>query len=183
MKLTPPVFTQDALLLQLVKQGCKHSFNTLYEKYWESAYDVACKHFKDRDAVKDVLQDIFTHIWLRRETLQVENLPAYLHVSVRNKMSKLAQKQKSIHPLFDNLKTMPAKSQWADSNLIFRELFSTYIIFLNTLSPKKQIIFRLRYVEDLSTKDIAMQLCISRKTIQNQLGKIDDQLRTVLLTA
>lgn len=183
MKLIPPVFTQDALLLQLVEQGCKKSFNTLYEKYWEQAYYIACKHLRDHDAAKDVVQDIFTHIWLKRETLHVENLPAYLHVSVRNKMSKLVQKQKSIYPMFDNLETMPAKSQRADSNLIFRELFSTYEVFLNTLSPKKQIIFRLRYEEDLSTKDIAVQLCVSRKTIQNQLGKVVDQLRTVLLTA
>ncbi|MGI8893406.1 MAG: RNA polymerase sigma factor [Bacteroidia bacterium] len=178
----PSVYNQDAQLVQLVQKSCKQSFNKLYENYWEATYVAACKRCRDHDEAKDVVQDIFTHIWLKRETLIIENLPAYLHVAVRNKISKLEQKQKLKLPLFNILEAMPAKNQRADCSLIYRELNQSYEVFLNTLSCKKQIIFRLRFQEDLSTKDIAVQLGVSRKTIQNQLGKVVDQIRTVFTT-
>ena len=43
------------------------------------------------------------------------------------------------------------------------------------------MIFRLRFHNDLSTKDIALQLGLSRKTVQNQLGKAIEQLRATLM--
>ena len=46
-----------------------------------------------------------------------------------------------------------------------------------TFPAKRQLIFRLRFENDLSTKDIAHQLGLSRKTVQNQLGKAIEQLR------
>ena len=183
MNLFTPVFNQDALLLELIEQGCKQSFKALYEKYWESTYIAACKRINNQDEAKDIVQDIFTHIWIKREVLHIKNLPAYLHVAVRNKISKIQHKQKLMHPLFNTLESMSAKNQRADSNLVCQELFKTYEILLNTLSPKKQIIFHLRFQKDLPTKDIAKQLGVSRKTIQNQLGSVTKQVRNVFLTA
>jgi RNA polymerase sigma factor (sigma-70 family) len=45
------------------------------------------------------------------------------------------------------------------------------------LPPKRQQIFRLRFHDDIPTKTIASQMRISRKTVQNQLGKAIEQLR------
>jgi RNA polymerase sigma-70 factor (ECF subfamily) len=65
----------------------------------------------------------------------------------------------------------------ADSNIEYQEFYKAYEAVLKTISPKKQLIFRLRFHEDLSTKVIADQLGITRKTVQNQLGRAIEQLR------
>jgi len=181
MNLVKPDYIDDALLLQQIERGCEHSFNMLYEKHWGKSYADAYKRLKDSDQAKDIVQEVFTHIWLKRETLHIENVPAYLSVAVRNKVFKLVEKQKCIHPFFDILECMPATHLKADDNLLWKEFLISYEALLNTLPPKRQIIFRLHFQQDLPTRDIAAQLGISRKTVQNQLGKAVEALRVAIL--
>lgn len=168
---------EDSYLLRQVEQGCKQSFNLLYEKHWEPAYREAYMRLKNGDDAKDIVQEIFTHIWLKRETLYIENLPAYLNVAVRNKVLKFVAKQKLSHPFYKVLENIPELQMKSDYQILAKEFFKAYDALINTLPSKKQMIFRLRYQEDLPTKDIAKHLGISRKTVQNQLGKAIEQLR------
>ena len=180
MNSNSPDHIEDQQLLKNIAKNCQHSFSILYEKYWESAYGSAYKRLKDSDQAKDIVQEIFTYIWFKRATLQIDNLPAYLHVSVRNKVFKHVDKQKSIHPFFAVLETLPALHLQTDSDLLTKEFFKAYENLVKSLSPKKQQIFRLRFEEDLSTKEIAQQLGLSRKTVQNQLTRAVIYLRTSL---
>lgn len=176
-----PNIASDTLLLKQVELGSKQAFNVLFEKYWEKAYSDAYKRLKSHDDAKDIVQEIFTHIWIKRETLQINNLPAYLHVAIRNRVIKFIAKQKPIHPFFNILDNIPEKNSYADANLLWKEFFKSYEALLETLPPKRQEIFRLRFQEDLSTKDISMQLGITRKTVQNQLGKAIETLKVSVL--
>lgn len=170
----------DKLLLIQVQQGNKAAFNLLYDKYWAQAYSSAYKRLRDSDQAKDIVQDIFISIWLKREIL-IENLPAYLNIAVRNRVFKLAEKQKNFTPLLEKLDTLPALHQNADSNIHYQEFCKAYDALLSNLPPKRQLIFRLRFQEDFTTKAIAGQLGITRKTVQNQLGKAIEHLKIVLL--
>jgi len=181
MKPIESIHTDDNLLLQQIEQGSKHAFNILYEKHWRKAYTEAYKRLKDSDQAKDIVQEIFTHIWLKRENLHINNLPAYLNVAIRNKVFKLVEKQKLIHPFFNILEDMPATYLQTDDNLLWKEFLTSYEALLNTLPAKRQIIFRLHFQNDLPTKDIAAQLGITRKTVQNQLGKAIEKLKISLL--
>jgi len=172
--------TDDVLLLQQVEQGSKHAINVLYERHWGKAYSEAYKRLKDADQAKDIVQEVFTHIWLKKESLHINNLPAYLNIAIRNKVFKLVEKEKFIHPFFDVLEDMPATNLQADDNLLWKEFLISYEALLNTLPPKRQIIFRLHFQNDLPTKDIAAQLGITRKTVQNQLGKAIEKLKVSL---
>lgn len=171
---------RDEELLEKIAEGCQSSFNTLYEKYWEITYASAYKRLKDADMAKDVVQEIFTHIWFKRETLQINNLPAYLYVAVRNRVFKQVVREKLTHPFFAVLETLPSLYQQTDSNLLAKEFFKAYEVLVNTLPAKKQSIFRLRFEQDLSTKEIALQLGLSRKTVQNQLTRAVEYLRGAL---
>jgi RNA polymerase sigma-70 factor (ECF subfamily) len=173
-------FTADSFLLGEIALGSREAFNALFEKYWEKAYAEAYKSTKEKEAAKDIVQEIFTHIWISREILHIENLPAYLHIAIRNKVLHYIARQKRIHPFFDFLYNLPEKHALADSNLLWKEFFRSYEALLNTLPPKRQMIFRLRYQENLPTKDISFLLGVSRKTVQNQLGKAIETLRVSL---
>ena len=181
MNQVDPNLTDDTILLQQVGEGSKKAFNILFEKYWESAFSDAYKRLKKYDNAKDIVQEIFTHIWINRETLHIENLPAYLNVAIRNKVIKFVAKQKLVHPFFDILDNIPEKNSQTDGDLLWKEFFKSYEELMKSLPPKRQVIFRLRYEEDLPTKVISMQLGITRKTVQNQLGKAIETLKVSLL--
>ena len=173
--------TSDALLLQQVEEGNSRAFDVLYERYWEKAFSSAYKRVKDYDIAKDIVQEIFTSIWINRQTLHIENVPAYLHVAIRNRVIKFINKQKLIHPFHNILENVLEKNSQSDAGLLRKEFFNSYEALLKSLPPKRQIIFRLRYQEDLSKKDISMQLGITRKTVQNQLGKAIETLKVSIL--
>lgn len=173
--------SDDAILLEQTAQGDEAAFNLLFEKYWDKSYTEAYKRVKDSDDAKDIVQEIFTHIWTNRQTLNIKNLPAYLHIAVRNRALKLMAKQKPVHPFFSMLDSLPERYAQADANLLWKEFLNAYEALLRSLPPKRQEIFRMRFQDGLSTKDIAGQLGIKRKTIQNQLGKAIDTLKVSLL--
>lgn len=175
--LSEPTFLDEHLLLSQIAEGNKMAFNSVYKKYWQSTYTEAYKRLKDTDQAKDIVQEIFTYIWIKRESIHIENLAAYLHVAVRNKVFKLVEKQKLTHPFFEFLENIPTVHSQPDANLLWKEFLASYEALINTLPYKRQIIFRLRFQDDLSTTDIAKQLGLSRKTVQNQLGKAFEQLK------
>jgi len=171
----------DTLLLRQVEQGSTRAFDVLFGKYWQKAYSDAYRRLKSHDDAKDIVQEVFTHIWINRQVTHIENLPAYLHVAVRNKVIKFISRQKPSHCSFEILGTLSQKSSYADSRLLWKEFMKSYEALLQTLPPKRQTIFRLRYEENLPTKKISDQMGISRKTVQNQLGKAVETLKLSLL--
>jgi RNA polymerase sigma-70 factor (ECF subfamily) len=173
--------TDDARLLLLIEQGDRAAFNVIYEKYWAKAYSSAYKRLRDEDEAKNVVQEIFINIWVRRGQ-PIENLPAYLNIAVRNQVYKVVEKQKCSTPFLDAFESISSPNEGADRNILWQEFYSYYENLLAGLPPKRQQIFRLRFHEDQTTKAIADQMGISRKTVQNQLGKAIEQLRMVLFS-
>lgn len=171
----------DKLLLQQLQNDDTTAFDALYDKYWGLVYTAAYKRLRDANYAKDITQDIFLQLWNRRHELHIENLTAYLYTSVRNNVLKWMEKEQRITPISD-LMEQSAKDR-ADASVLRKEFMRKYENLINTLTPSQQQIFRMRYQQELSTAEIAEKLNISRKTVQNQLGKSAANLRELLGTA
>ncbi len=78
---TEPKLPGDSLLLGQLTSGNKKAFDILFNKYWESSVNIAYKRTKDLDTAKDIVQEIFTQIWINRER-EIENLSAYVNRSI-----------------------------------------------------------------------------------------------------
>ena len=172
---------QDRLLLQKLREGCVESFNILYDKYWHVVYSGALKRLKDHDQVQDITQDIFAYLWLKKEELQIDNLPAYLHVSVRNRVLNVFEKERRYIPIGELLYDgVHLQSNHADALALQNEFLKIYEALVGSLPDQRKKIFKRYYEEGLSTEEIARQLSLSRKTVQNQLGRAASFLRTRL---
>ncbi|HVY74695.1 MAG TPA: sigma-70 family RNA polymerase sigma factor [Puia sp.] len=171
----------DCLLLNKLREGSVDSFNALYDKYWYTVYNSAFKRLRNHAQVQDIAQDIFASLWLRREELQIENLSAYLHTAVRNRVLNLFEKEQRYVPIEQ---LMPEKvfhqQNQADALTLQHELIDRYGLLVDSLPSQRKIIFRQYYQEGRSTEEIAHELSLSRKTVQNQLGRAVTFLRTHL---
>lgn len=181
MDLISRLDANDALLLQRMRNDDREAFNVLFGKYWAWMYDKAFKRLKDPVAAKDIVQDIFVYLWVNRHQV-ITNLPAYLHVSVRNRVLQSLRAKKNreafLDPadrIFDNLLSNDPTA------LQRKEFYHSFEKLVSSLPPKRQEIFRLRYNEELNTRDIALKMGLTQKTVQNQLGKAVDKLRVALL--
>jgi RNA polymerase sigma-70 factor (ECF subfamily) len=180
MILTKEDKAEDQLLLWQIKNDSSEAFDRLYDKYWEEVYSAAFKRLKDADYAKDITQDIFLQIWHKRKNLNIDYLAPYLFTSVRNNVFKWMEKEQKFTPIPDLLASLLKTREEADAELLRKEFKQKYEALINTLTPAQQEIFRLRFHDDLSTKEISEKLQISRKTVQNQLGKSVNQLRESL---
>lgn len=147
----------DLLLLQQIKSNNILAFDTLYEKYWELVYNAAFKRSKDADFAKDLTQDIFLKIWDKRAEMQIEHLVPYLFTSVRNNVFKWIEKERKFTPIPELLAQLQQDKESADTEVLRKEFMVKYEALVKILTPAQQQIFRLRFNDDLSTKEISEQ--------------------------
>ncbi|MGN6435830.1 MAG: RNA polymerase sigma factor [Agriterribacter sp.] len=172
----------DTELLQLLKQGNEEAFSQIYTRYWETMYRATFKRLQDPIKSKDIVQDIFMQLWMRRGELQIQNLAAYLNMATRNQVLKIFDKEERFTAIDELLLHLESPSMVSDAGIIRQELLQTYNALIARLTPSQQAIFKLRFEEDLSTVEIAQRMDISRKTVQNQLSTSLALLRSMLLS-
>jgi RNA polymerase sigma-70 factor (ECF subfamily) len=170
----------DEDLMDAIRNDEQAAFEALYDRYWSVLYNHAGKRLKSGEHSGDVVQNVFTDFWSRRREVLVLNVGAYLHTAVRFQILKLVNRgpsQTRYFEVFDELITATIRS---DGPVMEKELQQMFAAWIKALPEKRRQIFLLHYDQQLSTRDIATQLNISRKTVQNQLNTATTDLRSKL---
>lgn len=167
----------DKELLHLVSQSVPTAFEELYHRHWQSLFNSAYKRLKNIEQCKDLVQDVFTDLWIRRGKVEIENLNAYLHAAVRFQVYKKIAAGKIITAFFEAFETIATSPFEAEKNVAEKELAELAKAWVKSLPVKRKEIFLLHFVEKLTTQEIADRLNISQKTVQNQLGTAAKSLR------
>ncbi len=174
--------TEDALLLIQLGEGNHLAFDILYKKYWSFVFNSAYKRLKDLSFAEDVTQDVFTQLWCNRQISEIKDLPNYLFISVRNRVIRLMEREGRYLPVPEVLENLKGMAESADAALLYRELKLAYETLVSNFSHQQQVIYKLRYLKNFSTEQIAHQLDLSPKTVRNQIGKINQKIRARILT-
>ncbi len=156
--------------------GSEDAFGKLYHKYWEKTYLTASKKLGDTELAKEMVHDIFLDLWRRRQELTITYLPAYVNKAVNYRVIN-ALIQKKDHFFFDLLENPRQSFYEADLAIREKDLIDLVSSWIEVLPEKRREIFVKYYFEHLTTDEIAQDLQISRKTVQNQLSLSIQYLR------
>jgi len=162
----------DTTLIDRLKQGDKTAFDELFRTHYKYLVVIAHKYLNDRDGARDKVQDVFLDIWNRRSQLQIDqSAKFFLRRAVINKC--LAAKRKSDRITVNSeLVSMDSRG---DNSTSDRVAFNDVNDFVNTvidgLPERCREVFILSRKRDMSHKEIAAELNISTKTIENQMTK------------
>jgi RNA polymerase sigma-70 factor (ECF subfamily) len=170
----------DCNLIKLLEHGNEAAFNEIYNRYWVKLYNECYKRLKDEALSADIIQDIFADVWIKRGSKHIENLGAYLHSAARYHVFLLYKKNKHIAAFEEPIEMMAIESRQADSVFHEKELRECIAIWLEMQPQKRREVFRLKFAEDLSTKEISEKLNVSQKTVQNQFSTSLSLLRSHL---
>jgi RNA polymerase sigma-70 factor (ECF subfamily) len=137
---------------------------------------------KDRELIKDILQDVFVTLYTRRLELPTDlNIVGYLINAVKYKVSTLLRDRlsKETHHL-----TILQGEQRATFSQPFpyehTELKKRIRAGIDTLPGKCRQAFMLNHYGSMSYKDIAQEMGISVKTVEKHIGKALQVLRKEL---
>lgn len=167
-------YYSDQRLLNAVKKGEKKSFEELFHRYNNQLYFVALKYTGNTGDAEEIVQEVFTRIWLHRDQIKAD-LPVvpYLVKIAKNllvnkakkRLHEIAYREYSVH-----------KSRYSDNNqteeiVFFNELEHIVGDEVGHFPPKRKEIFKMSREKGLTTKEIAEHLNISVSTVENQMNK------------
>lgn len=175
-------YTLEELLLR-VKEDDQRAFDELYARTWKQLYIKTYSKLKIEDLSKDIVQEVFVDFWNKRYARDIQNVEAYLMQAVKFKVLDEFRKSRYEFVELDNFIEQIRDSSDADSQLISKEFFTALKAWTETLPAKRREIFKLKYEEGLSNKEIAERLDLSVKTVQNQLLNSSAELKVLLRSA
>lgn len=123
---------------------------------------------------EDLVQEVFVRFWQRRDRLQVHtSLGAYLHrMTVNEAISYLRRQKKWQTEELDSAREVGTPiAPSAEQQLAAADLQRQIDRALGRLPLRCRTVFLLSRKDRLSYKEIAEQLEISVKTVENQMGK------------
>ncbi|MFC0513714.1 RNA polymerase sigma-70 factor [Mucilaginibacter angelicae] len=162
----------DDDLIALLRQDDISAFTAIHSRYYGVLYQHAYKRLSDRDAVKDILQEIFIHLWDQRRSIELKgNLQSYLCLVVRNKVLNVFKHEKIKSNYISSLINFEETCKsTTDENLRNKELVALIKAEVSALPPKMRLIFELSRDSNLSHNEIAEKLEISSLTVRKQVN-------------
>lgn len=170
----------DKNLLEQLGRGEEGVYKELFDKLQPALVSYARQYLMDQDLSKEIVQEAFLRLWEKKEQLTVgTNLTAYLYKAVRNislnylrhiKIKEDFVQQQAVlagdYALnYDALKDKSAE------RLLEAEIMERLQKAVSKMPPQCKNVFTLSRFEGKTYKEIAAELGISEKTVENQINK------------
>lgn len=169
---------EDIILLEELYKGSKIAFEKLYSRFWHRLYLAAYNVLRDKEVCEDIIQEIFSQLWIRRSTLAIKNLESYLFTAVRFQAFRCINEKKCRNNFVIELSKLPA--EFFETQQGCNEIEEALKISIEKLPEKCGKIFYLSRQEHLTNKEIAVRLNISIKTVENQITLAIKKMRKYL---
>jgi len=153
-----PEYT-DNELVELFRDAAKkhYAFNLLVRKYQEKLYYFVRRLVINHDDTDDVIQNIFIKVWTNLDSFREESrLFTWLYrIAVNESLSFLKSKQLRSYLSLSSPEAMMVKSlhdgNYFDGTEIQKRLREAVI----RLPKKQQLVFNMRYYDDLSYEEMS----------------------------
>jgi RNA polymerase sigma-70 factor (family 1) len=173
------VQTIDRQAFMETQMGDEASFERVFRTHYARLCAFASTFIDDKDEAEEIVQTMFCRLWEQRESLDITiSVQAYLFRSVRNACLNHIKKMQ-IRETYKvmNLENLNQNPEFQPDRTTHSELSKKIEQAIADLPEQCRLIFKLSRFEELKYKEIAEQLGISIKTVENQMGKALKVLR------
>jgi len=170
--------TNDIALFNSIKNNSETAFKVVYNEYFGQLQQFISRMSQDQDLSEEVVQRTMVKVWEQREKIVLKtSLKAYLYKIAYHEYLMYLRK-KSRFPAIEDA-TMEAIDEIEDEqeNQLLLEKIRQEI---DKLPPKCREVFIMSKVRGMKYKEIAEELGISTKTIENHMTKALRSIREAL---
>ncbi|MBC7866412.1 MAG: RNA polymerase sigma-70 factor [Gloeobacteraceae cyanobacterium ES-bin-316] len=172
-----------------VLQNCvgEHSdqaaFKELYCLLYKDLFRFATVFVYEKELAEEVLQDVFTKMWLQRDQLsRIHNLKVYLYSSVKNAAINYRKKyplQSLTDPDLSAIE-LSYSACTPEDLMISNQMLAAINHAIHSMPPKCKLVFLLVKEDELKYREVADILNISIKTVETQMGIALKKLATAI---
>ncbi|SEO37418.1 RNA polymerase sigma factor [Niastella yeongjuensis] len=162
----------ELLLLKQTAAGDEKAFQLLFISYWDKLYANALHLIKSPETARDLTQEVFIKIWLKREKLSAVLLfEPWLYRVAKNVFIDHLRKQLVLDSLHDIQSIEDNEEQSPQRKLELNELIMQVNSAIASLPAQMQAAFRLSRFHGLTHEQIAQRMNISKVTSQNYIAR------------
>lgn len=161
----------DQELLLLLRAGDWDAYEQIYHRYKFILHNHAWNKTRNREESQDIVQEIFTVLWAKREKLDVNtNLAGYLYTSLRNYiLNQIVHKSVQDKYIASIQSFIDQDTENTDHRVRENQLKAQIEKEIDALPARMKEVFQLSRRENLSHKQIAELLGTTEQTVKKQM--------------
>ena len=162
---------QVRLIIEQLKAGSREAFRLLFDAYAPKIHAFALSYLKNESDAEELLQELFLKLWEMRGDLDSsKNIKSFLFKICINLIYDLIRR-KNIEQAYLNFagKNDQTNSDSTWYEVIYNDMLTNLNQLVAGMPDQRQRIFKLSKEEGLSNEEIALQLGLSKRTVENQL--------------
>ncbi|SDG62725.1 RNA polymerase sigma factor [Psychroflexus sediminis] len=169
---------EDSVFIEKLKTGDEIAYKILYEKYYEWLCNYVFRLCENKKLSEDIVQDMLMKFYQKREHINItSSLKNYLFTSCHNQFLQHLRKKKICFDDLDAIKWEVIASSVNPQELPQKDRLKQLHQLIDELPARCKEIFIKSKLENTKYKDIAIDMDISVKTVENQMSKALKHLR------
>lgn len=149
----------------------KSALDELYRYYYPRLYVFSRKFLKVEDDINDILQDVFVKIWEnRRKIKNTETFNAWIFTITKNTLISYFRENIKLAEFEARVRRMATTEGLLTENVAeYEDLREKIGQLVEKLPEKRRQIFNLSREKGLSNREIALEMGISVKTVEDHM--------------
>ena len=166
-------------LVCLFTQGDKLAFTEIYNRYWQKLFSIAYNRLKEIQTAEDVVHDVFISLWANRERSEIESLENYLATSTKYMILARIKKKERERIYNNSVHPTPVIDFPIEASIHYKRILEIVKTEVEKLPERCKLVFKYSRNEGKPVQQIANELSLSTKTVENQLNKALKHLKAV----
>lgn len=157
-----------------IQRGDRDAFRAMFYAYYSRLCAFAAEYVGSMDRARDVVQDVFLTLWERRAKWSVHgSLKSYLYQAVRNRALNASRDRSTRRRAYEvhQERRAQVRHRTAEDTAHYHELSDAIHRAIDQLPPRRRMVFLLHRQHDLTYVEVAQTMGITRKTVENQMGR------------
>jgi RNA polymerase sigma-70 factor (family 1) len=168
----------DSELFRHFKKSDAHAFEELYKRHWSDLVNRAYRQLYSKEKAEDIVQNIFIDLYRRRSTVEVSvALKTYLYQALKFKVLNEYRSQMIRTRYLQNVFFNSVCENDFAKELEAKELATKFESVMDELPDKCRQVFILSRKENMSNRDISLDLNIAVSTVEKHISKALKRLR------
>lgn len=166
-----------------IQKGDETVFELVYERHHEKLYFYILKKTSSAYIAEEVVQLAFIKLWTYRQSLSFEiPLEAQIFRIAKTSLIDLLRKNANQRSVIENYKDIvPVEGENVMSSLMKKEMSERISSLIEEMPTVRKKVFKLSREGGLSNKEIAEQLSLTPKNVENHISKAIKQIKKALL--
>jgi len=161
----------------------RYKFEQLFKELYPQLLRYCTQFIRNQTIAEDIVQEKFIQLWEKRDTLQINtSYKSYLFAAVRNKCIDIIRSRYAHSFITIDEKTnCTAEDANSYQTIEYKEFSDAVTQAVENLPDKCYTVFSMHRYGNLKRKEIAKELNISERTVDNHLAYALKKIKMFLL--